>query len=57
MSTVVAGLGRFGDRRLEKGGPAFLMLWLSGRVACCGGWLKATGLDTSSFGAFCTTTR
>ena len=24
------GLGRFGDRRLEKGGPRFMRPWLSG---------------------------
>jgi hypothetical protein len=32
------GLGRFGDRRLEKGGPPFMRLWWTGRA------LISTGL-------------
>jgi hypothetical protein len=34
------GLGRFGDRRLEKGGPFFWGALLSWAVARCGcvGW-------------------
>ena len=31
------GLGRFGDRRLEKGGPPFMRLWWIGRVLISGG--------------------
>jgi hypothetical protein len=36
-------LGRFGDRRLEKGGPIFLAAWLKVVVARCGfaGWVVA----------------
>ena len=29
MSGIEYGLGRFGDRRLEKGGPICTRLWLS----------------------------
>jgi hypothetical protein len=32
------GLGRFGDRRLEKGGPFFMRLWLNGHVAVSAAW-------------------
>jgi hypothetical protein len=32
------GLGRFGDRRLEKGGPRCMRLWLRGRVAVSAAW-------------------
>jgi hypothetical protein len=31
------GLGRFGDRRLEKGGPPSTRLWLSDRVVVSDG--------------------
>jgi hypothetical protein len=31
------GLGRFGDRRLEKGGPRSMRPWLSGRALVSGG--------------------
>ena len=30
------GLGRFGDRRLEKGGPPFMRPWWTGRVLISG---------------------
>jgi hypothetical protein len=30
------GLGRFGDRRLEKGGPFFLAGWLRHAAEGCG---------------------
>lgn len=30
------GLGRFGDRRLEKGGPFFWAGWLPQAAAGCG---------------------
>lgn len=34
------GLGRFGDRRLEKGGPFFWTVWLrrAGEGCGCVGW-------------------
>lgn len=32
------GLGRFGDRRLEKGGPSFMPRLLLGLGRACGGW-------------------
>ena len=47
------GLGRFGDRRLEKGGRACTLLWLNGRVRTSVGWL-AVGHDRCSFFGFCT---
>jgi hypothetical protein len=31
------GLGRFGDRRLEKGGPRSMLPWLSDPAAGFGG--------------------
>jgi hypothetical protein len=31
------GLGRFADRRLEKGGPPFMRPWWTGRVLISGG--------------------
>jgi hypothetical protein len=36
-------LGRFGDRRLEKGGPIFWASWfLVGRASCVfGAWVAA----------------
>ena len=40
-----AGLGRFGDRRLEKGGPACLRPWWSGPARVSGGWAVA-GIHT-----------
>jgi hypothetical protein len=37
-------LGRFGDRRLEKGGPFFWAVWLRREADLCGfGVLAATG--------------
>ena len=36
------GLGRFGDRRLEKGGPRSMRPWLSGLVRAFGA-LPAVG--------------
>jgi len=32
MAKVVYGLGRFGDRRLEKGGPGCMRRWWLGPV-------------------------
>ena len=38
-------LGRFGDRRLEKGGPFFWPVWLRRGAALCGfAALAARGL-------------
>lgn len=39
-------LGRFGDRRLEKGGPFFwLALWNAGAANCVSVAWAATGLE------------
>jgi len=42
-------LGRFGDLRLQKGGPFYwLACWRSGLGRCgCAGW-EATGLERSA---------
>ncbi|MGA3311244.1 MAG: hypothetical protein ABSD08_21955 [Xanthobacteraceae bacterium] len=37
MEAIEFGLGRFDDRRLEKGGPRCTPPWLSDRVAVSGG--------------------
>ena len=39
------GLGRFGDRRLEKGGPLCMRPWWSGRARASGGWRHAGARD------------
>ena len=36
MAGIEFGLGRFGDRRLEKGGPPFMRPWLSGLARVSG---------------------
>ena len=38
MAGIEYGLGRFGDRRLEKGGPPFMRRWWHGRVRAFAGW-------------------
>ncbi len=50
------GLGRFGDRRLEKGGSRFTRLLLSGRAVGSDG-LRAAGRKRCGSGAFCAMTR
>ena len=47
------GLGRFGDRRLEKGGRPCTLPWLNGRVRTSAGWV-AVGRDRCSFFGSCT---
>jgi len=46
------GLGRFGDRRLEKGGRRFTRRLLSDRAVGFGG-LRGAGRRRFSSGAFC----
>ena len=46
------GLGRFGDRRLEKGGPPYMRLWFDGLVRAFGA-LQGTGRRRSGSGVFC----
>jgi hypothetical protein len=38
MGGIEFGLGRFGDRRLEKGGSICTRRWWRGRAAAFGGW-------------------
>jgi hypothetical protein len=57
MSLAVEGLGRFGDRRLEKGGRVFLRPWLQDPDAHCGGLHMVIGRARCSFGGFFTTMR
>lgn len=46
-------LGRFGDERLQKGGPIFWpLLWVSGRRVCVS--LEAIEPTRSASGVFCT---
>jgi hypothetical protein len=49
------GLGRFGDRRLEKGGPPCMRPWLSGRALASAG-LREGGRKRCGSGAFCAIT-
>jgi len=46
------GLGRFGDRRLEKGGPTSTLRWLSG-LAVGSGDLGGVDRRKCGSGAFC----
>ena len=52
------GLGRFGDRRLEKGGPFFWGVWLrvAGLARVSGGWAWV-GLARCGLRGFSTTQR
>lgn len=50
---VVVGLGRFGDRRLEKGGPDCTRRWLRGRARVSAG-LAVTVRARCSFAGFFT---
>jgi hypothetical protein len=56
MVRVGYGLGRFGDRRLEKGGPGCTRRWWRGpaRVSVA---LAVTGRVRCSFAGFFTTRR
>jgi hypothetical protein len=56
MAGVGYGLGRFGDRRLEKGGPGCMRRWWRGpaRVSVA---LAAIGRARCSFAGFFTTGR
>ena len=38
MPGIEYGLGRFDDRRREKGGPSCMKRWWRGRAAAFGGW-------------------
>jgi hypothetical protein len=46
------GLGRFGDRRLEKGGCRCTMRWFDGQARVFDG-LRGTGRGKFSSAAFC----
>jgi hypothetical protein len=46
------GLGRFDDRRLEKGGPSCMRLWLKSRAAVSVGWADG-GRGKCSSRVFC----
>jgi hypothetical protein len=48
------GLGRFGDRRLEKGGPICMRRWWIGRALAFGGWREREHGKCSSPGSFAT---
>jgi len=50
------GLGRFGDRRLEKGGRHCTMRWFDGQARVFDG-LRATERGKFSSPAFCATKR
>jgi hypothetical protein len=54
MSNAI-GLGRFGDRRLEKGGPHYMRRWFDGLVRASGA-LRGTGRGKFGSRVFCATT-
>ena len=54
MEAVAYELGRFGDGRLEKGGPCFTGLLWQKPVRASAGW-QARGLARSGFTGFCAT--
>jgi hypothetical protein len=56
MAVVAYGLGRFGDRRLEKGGPGCTRRWWHGQARVSAA-LAVTGLARCSFAGFFTTRR
>jgi hypothetical protein len=56
MAKVAYGLGRFGDRRLEKGGPGCMRRWWLG-LARVSAALAVTGRAKCSFTGFFTTPR
>ena len=53
MAKVAYGLGRFGDRRLEKGGPGCMRRWWRGLARVFVG-LAVTGRARCSFAGFFT---
>jgi len=54
MEAVAYELGRFGDGRLEKGGPCFTgLLWQKQAPASAG--LRVRGLARFGFTGFCAT--
>jgi hypothetical protein len=56
MAGIAYGLGRFGDRRLEKGGPGCMRRWWRGPVRVFVAW-AATGPGKCSFADFFTIRR
>jgi len=54
MTGIDYGLGRFGDRRLQKGGPRCMRRWWSGPVAVLAG-LAVPVRGRCSLGGSCTT--
>jgi hypothetical protein len=54
MESGVYELGRFGDGRLEKGGPCFTGLWWQKQAPASGG-LRVRGLARFGFTGFCAT--
>ena len=54
MEAVAYELGRFGDGRLEKGGPCSTRLWWRKQVPASGG-LRARELAKCAFTGFCAT--
>ena len=56
MARVAYGLGRFGDRRLEKGGPGCMRRWWLGRARVSVA-LAVTGRARCSFAGFFTIDR
>jgi hypothetical protein len=54
VMSMEIGLGRFGDRRLEKGGPHCMRPWFDGQARAFGG-LRGAELGRFSSRAFCAT--
>jgi hypothetical protein len=52
MEAIEYGLGRFGDGRLEKGGPSCMRPLLTGQARACAG-LPERGRGKFSLRGFC----
>ena len=57
MAGMECGLGRFGDARLEKGGPVFTRRWWLGRVRASASWRSEIAPKRYSSRAFSVTKR
>ena len=56
MAGIEYGLGRFDDRRLEKGGPICMRRWWRGLALACVGW-QERGHGRFSLRGSCATLR
>jgi hypothetical protein len=54
MTGIEFGLGRFGDRRREKGGPICMPRWWRGQALAFGGWQQRARGRFNSRASFAT---